>query len=256
MSFGFSMRGRVTSLLVLACAVAPGTAAAQFGSLAKKVKDKVAAPSTSAPTTNAPVAGSNDCIKCAAKNIAITPDLISKLLTGLKAEIAERNREEKEHANDGVGRLYAARDFVYHCDTLKMKDSATQMSIMKRMQTGDQASYKDMQAFAATMSNPEHQKCASNRAPAETDQGFFNMMNVVQAHQDTVAAKASGMSVLDFEAAVEMVSLYVLAYDPKSIATHYPPSAISAMDAHHEELATLMKVEFVAGGQHKVSGQL
>ena len=250
-------RSRLLQFMAAALLV-PAVSQAQLGGILKKAKAKVTGdPATAAsPPTSTAASAPADCLKCEAKTLAITPDLVSKVLTGLKAELAERDREEQLHANDQVGRLYEARDLVYRCDTLKRADSAYQMSIMLRLQRGDTAAIRQMQALPARLQDAQHVTCENNRAPRGGDQAFFDMLRTVQSKQDAVAAQAAGMSEMQFAAAIEMVSLYVLAPTAYHEETKFPPSAVAAMDAHKAELESLLRREFEMGGSHKQSSEL
>ncbi len=250
-------RFRLPVRLLIICSLVPALAHAQFGGLTKKIKNKVAttSPSPATSPTAAPAAPA-DCLHCVAKDMAITPDLVTRLITGLKAELAERDRQEQIHAQDGVGQLYAARDLTSHCDTLKIKDSLDQVNIVKRIQGGDMKAAQDMQSYAARFTDPPHTRCRMNAPPKETDQAFFNTLNTVQSRQDSVGAKAGGFSMIQFAAAIELVSVFALDFQPTSFSQRFTPTAMDAMEAHKAELKALLSREFNPGGAHKLSRHL
>lgn len=241
--------------------IVPASSHAQLGGLVKKTKEKVAPTPASPRTAAADTAGTACGLSCMEQHLAITPDLVDRLVKGLKAELAERDRLEQLHANDGIGRLYAARDFVTRCDSLKRADSIYQAQLATRAYSGTDMkartdAMQEITQLPARLQDKAHQLCESKSAPPH-DGSFEAMLRSVQAHQDSVGAQAAGMTPVEFAAALERVAGYVLAPGRNRLNSHeYPPSAIDAMDARLADLAPLIKREFNINGTHKTANQI
>ncbi len=233
--------------LLVATLVVPQLATAQFGGLVKKVKDKVTS-SSSSTTTGTPTGK---------VSVAISSDVVDRFITGFQAERAERDRQEAQHANDPIGQTYAARDLIPRCDSMKKADSVYGQKIQQRVMTGDQQAVADLQKWFQNMpTEPLHVKCNNNRAHGEG--GFFEMLNAVQARQDTVGAKAGGFSVAEYAAVREKIAAYVLwTYsDPSRSVIGYTPEERSALDAKKPQLYALLQRDYNVGGMPKPMSQL
>lgn len=231
--------------LTVAALLVPQLATAQFGSLAKKVKDKVTSPS--ATTTGTPTGK---------VVVTVTSDVVDRFLTGFTAERAERDRQEAAHARDGVGQLYSARDLVIRCDSMKTADEAHNQEIAKKIQTGDQQPLKDMPKWIQFLqTDPLHVQCNNNRAPQGS---FFETLNSVQARQDTVGAKAAGLSVPEYGAVRERIAAYVLwtFTVPGRDVKGYTPEESAAIDAKKPQLYALLRRDYNLSGMPKQSSEL
>jgi hypothetical protein len=233
--------------LALIAVVLPQVAAAQIGSLVKKVKDKVGSSHTTTATPTGKV------------SVVVTSDIVDRFITGFRAERAERDRLAAQHTNDGVGKMYAARDLVTRCDSMKHADSVYSADLMRRVRTADQKAVQEMQKWVMTTpSEPLHVQCQHNKAPQASDQSFFDMVRSVQARQDTVGAKAGGFTVTDYGAIREKIAAYVLW--PASASPRdwpgYTAEERAAIDAKKVVLVELLKRDFSVSGMPKMTSEL
>jgi len=268
MPLTLAWRVRLVFAVAMVAVLAPASAQAQIGGLLKKAKQKVIGSSDSsssqaAATPASSASSGNACgLSCLEQHLAITPDLVDRFIKAMRAELAERDRLEREHANDGVGRLYAARDFVVHCDSLHRADSVYQAGLIKRAYGGGDvkvaaAAMQELAQLPQRQQDSLHLLCQNKSAPHQ-DANFYTLLQSVQARQDTVGALAGGFTVLEFTAAVEKIAGYALSggNHNRINPNEYPPSAMSAMDGRMSELIPLLKREFNLNGTHETAEQV
>lgn len=256
---------------VMVLTFVPAVLQAQLSGLIKKVTTPPASP---VPASASPAAapGVDDgslpypnyslTLKGVPKTL-ITPDVIDRFLTGLRAERMERDSLERANADNGVGKTYLARDLVTRCDSLKKADSLDAEAAIKRMQaaSGDPVqSLKAAQAEIANMkaraADPLHVECQNNKPALMSDHSFWAAMRSAQSQQDAVGAAAGKFTTPDYALLRERIASYVL--NPNRTKTYpgFLPSEISALDAQFDVLHSLLARDYAIGGVPKQPSQL
>ena len=229
-----------TFRLLVAVLVALGVstpAAAQF----KKLKDAVTKKADPKPDAAAPQAPADG------GTVAVTPDVVDRLLAGLRAAKAEREKAGKEDTPYGrYNRAKAAYAVAKpKCEAAQMtwgqraaadeklanRYTATVEKAMAARQKGDMAGYEAGMYEALGVIDPS---CAV-KEPQQPD-GYYDAQRAVDERANQANLKTSGFTDQEFGMASDRVLAILNGSDPPGGASTSEKSAVSAKDPELKSL--------------------
>ena len=229
-----------TFRLLVAVLVALGVstpAAAQF----KKLKDAVTKKADPKPDAAAPQAPADG------GTVAVTPDVVDRLLAGLRAAKAEREKAGKEDTPYGrYNRAKAAYAVAKpKCEAAQMtwvqraaadeklanRYTATAEKAMAAQQKGDMAGYEAGMYEALGVIDPS---CAV-KEPQQPD-GYYDAQRAVDERANQANLKTSGFTDQEFGMASDRVLAILNGSDPPGGASTSEKSAVSAKDLELKSL--------------------
>ena len=225
-------------------------AAAQF----KKLKDAVtkkadapkANPSAQAPgqAADAPAPGP---APADGGTVAVTPQVVDRLVAGLKAAKAERDKAAKEDTPYGryIRGKAAADAAATKCSAAQLtwgqraaadeklanRYSAAVDKAMAAQQKGDMAGYTDGMYQALSLIDPS----CGVKAP-EQPADFYEAQRAVEERANQANLRASGFSDRDFGLGTERVMMILAGSEPPGGASASEKSAVSARDPELKSL--------------------
>jgi hypothetical protein len=245
----YSRFAAIAPLVIAALALAT-PASAQFGGLKKRLKAKAAEQGVSkaAEAAGAPqeTAGPN----ARGGTVVLTADVVSKLLTGLKAGEAERASAAKE--DTPYGRYHTAKAAYVEG---KAKCEAAQPGFIQKMSANKKLSDKysaftDKMVAAQAKGDTRLMIVYQDSAMAMQDPGcvvkepkqpedFYAAERQVETRSDNQAVKASGLGAGEFAMAKERADGILRGPAPADAS----PVEQSAVSAHAAELKPLLGIQ-------------
>jgi hypothetical protein len=207
-----------------------------------------------------PGAGQTDASK--GRKVAITSEVLDRFITGLKAELAERDRLARANPQPDVAKYWSRQDRTAYCDSAEAADKAQQEKDVKQMQedmmSGVQARMERAQkTIAAIQERAAHPRTCERGPEPSTEQAFFDALRAAQGQTDAVGARAAGLPVADYALLRERIAAYVMfKVNPGGAYTQavgYAPGESAALDARVGVLLPLLKRDYTMSGARKQS---
>ncbi len=219
-----SLRSRFTGLawvaIVAVTALAFATpASAQFGGLKKKVK-KATGDETSAPAADpTPAAGGS---------VVLTPDVLNKLIAGLKAGEAERVTAAKEDTpygryhrakqayTESVSKCEAGRQAWVQKGDEKQIEKANTL-IEKSLAAGQKGDNKTMQMYQDSVNLLQGGPSCLVKDPSQPE-NYYDMQREIDVRANAAAVKRSGLAAGEFAMAQERTMAILRSGAPSDVS--------------------------------------
>jgi hypothetical protein len=251
---------------VLVALAAPITASAQFGSLKKKVKDKIAGDPQPASTGATPATGNAADADAKARQdawqhpIAISSATLDAFVKGMKAENAERSKYlASASSTSAMGRWSAYQAEKAKCETDRSKADTAQLHLQQKMMAEATAGHaENIQKYTDSMTalgkaeQARQQKC-SNLARPQFTQEDYTAVHAEEDKEEAAGAAASGLSPFAYARLKERVIAYALlpaSWNPSG----YTADEMSAINARKPELKQVIGHDFNTSGQRNPVG--
>lgn len=253
-----------TLLAVLAVALlAPATLSAQFGSLKKKVKDKIAGDRQPATTSASTTSGDPDAEArqdAWQHPVAISSSTLDGFIKAVKAENAERAKYiASAPPTSAIGRWNAYVTAKAKCESDRVKEDSAQARLQRQMMTEASAGHaENIQKYTDSMTaigkagQERSQRCSSLDRPTFTDEDY-KAVHAEEDKEEVVGAAAAGISPFVYARLKERVIAYTLlptGWKPAG----YSPDELQAIDARRAEIKSLLGRDFNSSGQRNPIG--
>lgn len=211
------LSGRV-ALVTLATLTIVTPASAQFGGLKKKIQ-KATSDTAAAAADPTPAAGGS---------VVLTPDVLNKLIAGLKAGEAERKAAAKEDTPYGryVQAKQAYAESVSKCEAGRqawaMKGDEKQVEkanalIEKSLAAGQKGDSKTMQMYQDSVSLLQGGPSCLVKDPKQPD-SYYEMQREIEVRANSAAVKGSGLGAGEFAMAQERTMAILRAGAPSDVS--------------------------------------
>jgi hypothetical protein len=262
-----SSRRSFTMLAVLALALlAPATSSAQFGSIKKKMKDKIAGdpqPATTAASSASTTSGDPDAKArqdAWQHPVAISSSTLDSFIKALEAENAERAKYiASAPPTSAMARWNAYQSEKAKCEAGRSKADSAQIAIQKQMMAEASAGksdniqkYTDSMTALGTAEQAREQRCNNLARPTVTDDDY-KAVHAEEDKEEAAGAAAAGLSPFVYARLKERVIAYTLlptGWKPAG----YSPDELQAIDAHRAVIKPLLGKDFNSSGQRNSFG--
>lgn len=236
---------------------------AQLGGLKKKIKEQIAGKQAVTASPNGATAGSTPLptsYYTPANRIAITPAVVDQFITGLRAEVAERDRIAAAKATDAnVVKFWRRHDRKVYCDSLAKNADASVEAAVKAMQ---QAS-TEAQLSAATRRMQDANAAKNGQCdpgePPDMVQSFFDNLRTAETGLDATGASAAGLSRGQYAylreriAALALLDARVTGPGGSGTPKDYGAPEMAAVRARAAVLVPLLLRDFIPTGERAPS---
>ena len=260
---GSSRKGFTMLAAVLVALSVPTASHAQFGSLKKKMKDKIsgdpqpAATSASTTTGDADAKARQDAWQ---HPVAISSSTLDSFIKAIKAENAERAKYiASAPPTSAMGRWNAYRSEKAKCDVGRARSDTAQMAIQKQMMAEATAGKSDnIQKYTDSMTalgkaeQARSQRCNGLARPQLTEDDY-KAVHTEEDREEAAGAAAAGLSPFVYARLKERVIAYTLmpsGWQPAG----YSPDELHAIDARKAEIKPLLGKDFNTSGQRNPVG--
>jgi hypothetical protein len=224
------------AMLVVAAATLATPASAQFGGLKKKLKKATGEDTSAHAADPTPAAGGS---------VVLTPDVVNKLIAGLKAGEAERKAAAKEDSpygryqqakrayTESVTKCEAGRQAWAQKGDEKQVEKANTL-IEKSLAAGQKGDSKTMQMYQDSVNLLQGGPSCLVKDPKQPE-NYYGMQRDIDVRANSAAVKGSGLSAGEFAMAQER-SMAILRSGAPSDVSESEKSAVMAKKSELEPL--------------------
>jgi hypothetical protein len=258
-------RGSFTVVAVVIALLAPVASNAQFGSLKKKMKDKITGdPQPATPATPAPTPTGDPDAKARQEAwqhpVAISASTLDGFIKAIKAENAERAKYvAAAPPTSAIGRWNAYLAEGRKCSTSKLSDDSTQTRLQRQMMAEATAGhgeniqkYTDSMTALSKASQERSQRCSALARP-ELGEEDYKAVHAQEDKEEAAGAAAGGLPPFVYARLKERVIAYTLmptGWQPSG----YSPEELKLLDARRAELKPIIGRDFNSSGQRNPIG--
>jgi hypothetical protein len=262
-----SSRRSFTLLAALVVALlAPATSSAQFGSLKKKVKEKIngdaqpaaaSTPSASTTTGDPDAKARQDAWQ---HPVAISSSTLDAFVKAMKAENAERAKYiASAPPTSAIGQWNAYIAAKAKCESDRVQEDSAQARLQRQMMTEATAGHaENIQKYTDSMTaigkagQERSQRCNSLARPTFTQEDY-KAVHAEEDKEEVAGAAAGGISPFVYARLKERVIAYTLlptGWKPAG----YSPDELQAIDSRRAEIEPLLGKDFNSSGQRNPFG--
>jgi hypothetical protein len=191
-----------------------------------------------------------------ANKVTVTPAVVTQFATGLRAELAERDRLAAAAQTDAnVKAFWRHRDARMRCDSAKAWQDAEAQRLAKVMQTTtNPAQITAAVGRIQTLAQASTKACTLPPDP-QLEQAFFDNLRRAESGMDDVGARAAGLTRGQYAFLRERIAAVILGAGNGAygVTVGYTPSELIAIRARAAGLKPMLLRDFTPTGDRKPS---